>query len=146
MKVRHKVHNDLTAYPISEVGVKHFYKEISKKKRGCRVASKTAVPEHMRITETAVISDLYFSVSAFQLFSEKGLTTIFEFKTFAAIGLFEQAFHFLRSRDQIVHFGYLALRERLPAAERRGPLAKSVEEMPDLIHSEPSALGDVDHL
>src|SRR5437016_2774666 len=97
----------------------------------------------MKITETAVISDLYFSVSVFQLFSEKGLTTIFEFKTFAAIGLFEQAFHFLRSRDQIVHFGYLALRECLPAAERRGPLAKSVEEMPDLIHSKPSALGHV---
>src|SRR5438477_4343540 len=75
---------------------------------------------------------------------EKNLTTIFQIKTFAAICLFEQAFHFLRSRDQIVHFGNLALRECLPTTERRSPLAKSVEEMPDLINSEPSALGHID--
>src|SRR3981081_1079526 len=75
---------------------------------------------------------------------EKGLTTIFQIKTFTAIRLFEQAFHFLRSRDQLVHFGYLALRECLPAVERRNPLAKSVEELPDFIHSEPGALGHID--
>src|SRR6266436_9292417 len=34
----------------------------------------------------------------------EGLTTIFQIKTFTAIRLFEQAFHLLRSRDQIVHF------------------------------------------
>ena len=47
----------------------------------------------------------------FRRLGEKRLTTIFQIKTFTAIRLFEQAFHFLRSRDQIVHFGYLALRE-----------------------------------
>ena len=77
---------------------------------------------------------------------EKGFTTILQIKAFTAICLFEQTFHFLRSRDQIVHLGDLALRERLPATKRRGSLAESVEEMPDLIHSEPSALGHVDDL
>jgi len=42
---------------------------------------------------------------------EKNPTTIFQIKTFTAIRLFQQAFHFLRFRDQIVHFVYLALRE-----------------------------------
>ncbi|HME87738.1 MAG TPA: hypothetical protein VKE30_00835 [Chthoniobacterales bacterium] len=79
-------------------------------------------------------------------FLEKRLPTIFQIKTSTAIRLFEQMFHFPRSRDQIVHFGYLALREYLPAAERRDPFAKSVEEVPDLVHSEPSALGHVDDL
>ena len=34
-------------------------------------------------------------------------------KTLTAIGSLEQQFHFLRSRDQVVHFDYLALREYL---------------------------------
>src|SRR4029434_1320468 len=42
---------------------------------------------------------------------EKDRTTTFQIKTFTAIRVFEQTFHFLRSRDQIVHFSYLALRE-----------------------------------
>src|SRR6267154_2651446 len=44
---------------------------------------------------------------------EKNLTTIFQIQTSTAVRLFEQTFHLLRSRDQIVHFGDLALRERL---------------------------------
>src|SRR5947207_2134700 len=43
----------------------------------------------------------------FRRLDEKGLTAIFQIKTFTAVRLFEQAFHFLRSRDQIVHFGDL---------------------------------------
>jgi hypothetical protein len=86
----------------------------------------------------------FLPLSFLRRLDEKGLTTIFEIKTFTAIGLFEQAFHFLRSRDQIVHFGDLALRECLPAVECRDPLAKSVEEVSDLINSEPSALGHID--
>src|SRR5215467_3094603 len=77
---------------------------------------------------------------------EKNFATIFQIETSTAVRVFQQAFHFLRSRDQIVHFGDLALREQLPAAERRSPLAKSVEEMPDLIHSKSSALGHIDDL
>ena len=42
---------------------------------------------------------------------EKGLTTILQIKTLTGARLFEQAFHFLRSRDQIVHFGHLASRK-----------------------------------
>jgi hypothetical protein len=76
---------------------------------------------------------------------KKGLTTIFQIKTFTAIGILEQAFHFLRSRDQIVHFGYLALREYLPAVECRDPSAESVEKVPYLINSEPRSLGHIDH-
>jgi len=42
---------------------------------------------------------------------EKRLTTIFQIKTFIVIRLFQQAIRLLRSCDQIVHFGYLPLRE-----------------------------------
>ena len=76
---------------------------------------------------------------------EKGFTTILQIKTFTAIGPLEQAFHFLRSRDQIVHFGYLTLREYLPAVECRDPSAESVEKVPHLINSEPRSLGHIDH-
>jgi hypothetical protein len=75
---------------------------------------------------------------------EKSLTAIFQIKTFAAIRLLEQAFHLLRSRDQIVHFSYFALREYLPAVECRDPSAESVEKLPHLINSEPRSLGDID--
>jgi hypothetical protein len=75
---------------------------------------------------------------------EKGFTTILQIKTFTAIGPLEQEFHFLRSRDQIVHFGYLALGEYLPAVECWDPSAESVEKVPHLINSEPCSLGHVD--
>jgi hypothetical protein len=75
---------------------------------------------------------------------EKALTTLFQVKTFTAIGPLEQAFHFLGSRNQIVHFGYLALRQYLPAVERRNPLAESVEELPNLIDAESRPLRHID--
>src|SRR5260370_38577417 len=75
---------------------------------------------------------------------EKGFTTILQIKTFTAIGPLEQAFHFLRSRDQIVHFGYLTLREYLPAVECRDPSAESVEKLPHLINSQPRPLAHID--
>jgi len=44
----------------------------------------------------------------------------------------------------VVHFVYLALREYLPAVERRNAFAKSVEELLDLINSKPRPLGNID--
>jgi hypothetical protein len=75
---------------------------------------------------------------------DKGPAAIFQIKTSTAVGLLEQAFYFPRPRYQIIHFGYLALREYLPAVERRNPFAKSVEELLHLINSEPRPLSDVD--
>jgi hypothetical protein len=75
---------------------------------------------------------------------EKDFTTILQIKTFTAIGPLEQAFHFPRSGDQIVHFRYLALREYLPAVECRDPSPESVEKEPHLINSEPCSLGHID--
>jgi len=75
---------------------------------------------------------------------EKTLSTIFQIKTFTLISPLQQAFHFLGSRNQIVHFGYLALREYLPAVERRNPFAESVEELLDLIDSEARPLRHID--
>src|SRR5260370_35953528 len=75
---------------------------------------------------------------------EKGFTTLLQIKTFTAIRLFEQAFHFLRSRDQIVRFGYLSLREYLPTVECWDPSAESVEKVPHLLNSEPRSLGHID--
>src|SRR3984893_3874859 len=90
---------------------------------------------NLKCSRRPLSSDVHF---------EKGLTAIFQIKTSTAIRLFEQAFHFLRSRDQIVHFGYLALREYLPAAECWDPSAESVEKVPHLINSEPRSLGHID--
>jgi hypothetical protein len=75
---------------------------------------------------------------------EKDPTTVFQIKTLTAVRLLEQASYFLGSRNQLIHFGYLALRDYLPAVERRNPFAKSVEELLDLINSKASALGRVD--
>src|SRR5260370_23544285 len=75
---------------------------------------------------------------------EKDTATVFQVKTLAAVGLLEQAIYFPGSRNQLIHFGYLALREYLPAVERRNPFAKSVEELLDLINSKASELGRVD--
>jgi hypothetical protein len=75
---------------------------------------------------------------------EKDTATVFQIKTLAAVGFLEQALYSLGSRNQIIHFGYLASRKYLPAVERRNPFAKSVEELLDLINSKASALGRVD--
>src|SRR6516162_9452758 len=66
------------------------------------------VTGHLSLVTSSMCLDL--TPLSFPL-REKSLTAIFQIKTFAAIRLLEQAFHLLRSRDQIVHFSYFALRE-----------------------------------
>ncbi len=103
---------------------------------------KTAKTKTFQPQRCGLISFSVIARDSFKL--QKDTDTVFQIKTLAAVGFLEQALYSLGSRNQIIHFGYLASREYLPAVERRNPFAKSVEELLDLINSKASALGRVD--
>jgi hypothetical protein len=49
---------------------------------------------------------------------EKNRATVFQIKTFAAVGFREEAFHFPGARNQLIEFGDLAAREERSATIR----------------------------
>jgi hypothetical protein len=118
---------DHVLHPVSAFAVELLHDGDVRYSGGCGGAMANASHQAETRSRHRALSWETLSLCFFRRPGEKGLTTIFQIKTFTAIGLFEQAFHFPRIRDQIVHFGYLALREYLPAVECRDPLAESVE-------------------